>query len=146
MPSPTPTIRLPGRWRRLAVTAAITALFGQFLTGSGAAEPARSPAPRAIAWHSCADAEPDYGTFECGTVKVPMDWNRPQGATVEVAVARHLATDPKKRIGSLLFNPGGPGASGVAWAMAPWEFPSNSPPVSTSWVSTRAASAAVSPR
>ncbi|MGW1675788.1 alpha/beta hydrolase [Streptomyces sp. NPDC002324] len=100
------------------------ALFGQLLTGTGAAEPARTPAPHAIDWQPCPDAETDLGTFECGTVKVPLDWSRPRGATVDVAVARHLADDPKKRIGSLVFNPGGPGGSGVAWAMAPWVFSS----------------------
>ncbi len=44
---------------------------------------------------------------------VPLDWSRPHGPAISLAVMRHLATDPAHRIGSLLLNPGGPGDSGV---------------------------------
>lgn len=40
---------------------------------------------------------------------VPLDHNDPTGPTIEVPVARAEATDPDKRIGVLLVNPGGPG-------------------------------------
>ncbi|MDJ0952582.1 MAG: alpha/beta fold hydrolase [Acidimicrobiia bacterium] len=40
---------------------------------------------------------------------VPLDHDDPTGPTVEVPVARAEATDPDKRIGVLLVNPGGPG-------------------------------------
>ncbi|MEU5978268.1 alpha/beta fold hydrolase [Streptomyces sp. NPDC047315] len=50
-------------------------------------------------------------------MKVPVDWAKPKGATTEVHLVRHRATDPKKRIGALLVNPGGPGASGVESVM-----------------------------
>ncbi|KOG22334.1 proteinase, partial [Streptomyces viridochromogenes] len=56
--------------------------------------------------------------FECATIKVPVDWKRPHGATIDLALARHLATDPGRRIGSLLINPGGPGGSGVDFAFS----------------------------
>ncbi|WP_090930960.1 hypothetical protein [Nonomuraea jiangxiensis] len=52
-------------------------------------------------------------TAECGTLNVPIDWDIPGGATVEMAVARRKATDPAARVGSLVVNPGGPGGSGV---------------------------------
>ncbi|MEV0388395.1 alpha/beta hydrolase [Nonomuraea sp. NPDC050643] len=62
-----------------------------------------------IAWAPCAkDA-----TAECGTLTVPVDWDRPGGETFELALARRKATDPAARVGSLLINPGGPGGSGV---------------------------------
>lgn len=44
------------------------------------------------------------------TVTVPLDWDDPGGATIEIAVARHNAT--RDSMGSMLMNPGGPGGSG----------------------------------
>jgi len=44
---------------------------------------------------------------------VPLDWDRPNGRTINLAVIRHLASKPNQRIGSLLINPGGPGDTGV---------------------------------
>ncbi|MEV4945217.1 alpha/beta hydrolase [Streptomyces sp. NPDC053755] len=51
--------------------------------------------------------------WRCATVTVPLDHARPTGETIPIALIRKEARDPKKRIGSLLFNFGGPGASGV---------------------------------
>jgi pimeloyl-ACP methyl ester carboxylesterase len=44
---------------------------------------------------------------------VPVDWDHPDGNRFDLAVARRTATDPGRRIGSLVFGPGGPGDSGV---------------------------------
>ncbi|MEV0616470.1 alpha/beta fold hydrolase [Nonomuraea sp. NPDC050404] len=62
-----------------------------------------------IAWKPC-EEEP---SVECGTVRVPIDWSKPDGRTIDLALARRKATDPAARIGSVLANPGGPGNSGV---------------------------------
>jgi hypothetical protein len=43
-----------------------------------------------------------------------LDWRHPDGPTITLAVIRHLASRPGQRIGSLFFNPGGPGDSGAA--------------------------------
>ncbi|MCX5393044.1 alpha/beta hydrolase [Streptomyces sp. NBC_00094] len=51
--------------------------------------------------------------WRCATVKVPLDHAKPDGATIPVALVRKEATDRSSRVGSLLFNFGGPGASGV---------------------------------
>lgn len=56
-------------------------------------------------WQPCA------GSFECATLTVPRDWADPEGDSLELAVTRHPAEGA--RIGSLILNPGGPGASGV---------------------------------
>ncbi|GGR42292.1 peptidase [Streptomyces aurantiogriseus] len=109
--------RSQGR-RRLAVGALVTALFGQLLAGTAVAAPSsKTPSPGRIAWQPCASPSGE-GTFECATLKVPVDWKRPHGATIDLALARHLATDPERRIGSLLINPGGPGGSGVGFAFS----------------------------
>ncbi|GAB3403132.1 alpha/beta hydrolase [Flindersiella endophytica] len=54
----------------------------------------------------------------CGTLRVPVDWSRPNGAKIDVAVARRPADDPAHRIGTLFFNPGGPGDGGVRYVIA----------------------------
>ncbi|MGW2328963.1 alpha/beta hydrolase [Streptomyces sp. NPDC001700] len=52
--------------------------------------------------------------WQCATLHVPLDYTKPRGATIGIALIRAKATDPDKRIGSLIFNFGGPGGSGVA--------------------------------
>jgi pimeloyl-ACP methyl ester carboxylesterase len=49
------------------------------------------------------------GDIDHTEITVPLDWDDPTGATIQIAVARHRASNP---IGSLLLNPGGPGGSG----------------------------------
>jgi pimeloyl-ACP methyl ester carboxylesterase len=44
---------------------------------------------------------------------VPLDWDRPNGRTISLALIRHLASKPHERIGTLFINPGGPGDTGV---------------------------------
>ncbi|MEU8782094.1 alpha/beta fold hydrolase [Streptomyces sp. NPDC048637] len=72
---------------------------------------------RSIQWSDCPKAEPSIPApskrTQCGTLEVPVDWAKPDGPTMKIAVARQKATDPKKRIGVLLSNPGGPGTPGV---------------------------------
>ncbi|HEX9336010.1 MAG TPA: alpha/beta hydrolase, partial [Pseudonocardiaceae bacterium] len=41
------------------------------------------------------------------------DYADPTGAVIQIAVIKHPATDPAHRIGSVFFNPGGPGGSGI---------------------------------
>jgi pimeloyl-ACP methyl ester carboxylesterase len=64
-----------------------------------------------IGWGKC------YGQFQCGTLQVPLDYSRPSGPTISLAVVRLPATDPVHRIGSLFLNPGGPGGSGVDYTV-----------------------------
>lgn len=48
---------------------------------------------------------------------VPVDYTDPSRGAIELYVTRHSATDPSKRIGSLLVNPGGPGFGGSDYAL-----------------------------
>lgn len=57
---------------------------------------------------------PGGTVWECSFMDVPLDYAEPDGRTIELALIRGKAKDRKRRIGSLLFNFGGPGASGVA--------------------------------
>lgn len=60
-------------------------------------------------WESCGES------FQCATATVPVDYADPGGETIELALLRSPATG-EERLGSLLVNPGGPGASGVEYA------------------------------
>jgi pimeloyl-ACP methyl ester carboxylesterase len=71
----------------------------------------RVPTPK-LGWYPC------YGNAECATTRLPLDYDKPHGATTLVAVLRVRAKDQKHRIGSLFVNPGGPGGSGTAMAQA----------------------------
>ncbi len=44
---------------------------------------------------------------------MPLDYRKPSGETISIALIRKEARDKDRRIGSLLFNFGGPGGSGV---------------------------------
>ncbi|MEU6971219.1 alpha/beta hydrolase [Kitasatospora aureofaciens] len=59
--------------------------------------------------------------WQCATLKAPLDYAKPGGRTIDLALIRSRAKDEQHRIGSLFFNFGGPGASGVATlpALAP---------------------------
>ena len=92
----------------LAVTAVSVAAVGP----PASAGPAET-GPAAIDWQPCA-AEGAGATAQCATLRLPIDWSDPAGATFDLAIARRTATDPAARIGTLVFGPGGPGDSGVS--------------------------------
>src|SRR3954471_746977 len=66
-----------------------------------------------VAWHKCRGSR----TTECGILHVPVDWADPTGELTTVAVARRPADDPARRIGTLYFNPGGPGDGAVNYVV-----------------------------
>ncbi|MGA0878521.1 MAG: alpha/beta hydrolase [Ilumatobacteraceae bacterium] len=49
------------------------------------------------------------GGLEEARLRVPVDYDNPDGETLEIRVLKRPADDPEQRIGSLLVNPGGPG-------------------------------------
>jgi pimeloyl-ACP methyl ester carboxylesterase len=63
-----------------------------------------------IAWQSCPG---NPANLDCAQVQVPLDWNHPDGPEISLAVARHRASKPNQRIGSLFVNFGGPGVAAV---------------------------------
>lgn len=83
------------------------------------ASPTSSPAPassRPLDWKRC--GAPEGGTapgpaWRCATLDVPLDHARPDGETIGIALIRKAATRKSERLGSMLFNFGGPGGSGV---------------------------------
>ena len=65
-----------------------------------------------LTWLSCG------GPFLCTDVTVPVNYANPGGERIQLSLVKYPATNPKKRLGALLVNPGGPGASGVEYGYA----------------------------
>ena len=63
--------------------------------------PGAPPVP-VLDWRAC-----DSGS-QCATARVPLDYRHPGGAKISLAVIRHLASDPARRLGTLFVNLGGP--------------------------------------
>ncbi len=89
-------------------------------------------------------------TAQCAQVEVPLDYSKPNGRKISIAVSRFKHTDEKNYQGVLFVNPGGPGGSGLAYATSPAGSAASatrtSRPSTTSSASTRAASDPASPR
>jgi pimeloyl-ACP methyl ester carboxylesterase len=75
-------------------------------TSIGGGRGDRATTTSALVWHDCNGGQ-------CATLRVPLDYTRPAGAQIQLALLKVPARDQGRRIGSLLVNPGGPGASGV---------------------------------
>jgi pimeloyl-ACP methyl ester carboxylesterase len=99
-PSPSAVPASPGP---TDVAATATAGSAPAASPSAVAAPSVNPAH----WTDCG------GGFSCAEIRVPRDYAAPTEGYLNVSIIRAAATKPAKRIGSLLVNPGGPGASGV---------------------------------
>ncbi|OJY53122.1 MAG: alpha/beta hydrolase [Pseudonocardia sp. 73-21] len=113
-----------------AVLCAVAALLaGCSRTVAGDASPdLRGSAPvelarfydQVLSWGPCAGFATTPGdrkafadrSFDCARLEVPLDYAEPAGTTASIGVLRQKATGA--RIGSLVVNPGGPGASGMS--------------------------------
>ncbi|MEE1809860.1 alpha/beta hydrolase [Streptomyces sp. BE133] len=107
------------RRRVLSVLLALSASTALAVPGAAAApEPSGATAPASpISWGACPKGDPPYPDpspkAQCATVEVPVDWSKPKGPKTGIFVARYRATDPARRIGVLMSNPGGPGVPGA---------------------------------
>lgn len=89
-------------------------LSGQVSAAQRASEPAPELRPfysQQITWASC----PDRGArVQCASITVPLDYTQPTGRTIELALLRTPAAGQSR--GSIVVNPGGPGAGGLDYA------------------------------
>ncbi len=74
----------------------------------------RAYTPPALNWGSCADARLNARGVQCAMMLVPLDYARPRGTMIKIAVSRKLHTDPDFK-GMIAVNPGGPGGSGLIY-------------------------------
>ncbi|MFD4785684.1 alpha/beta hydrolase [Streptomyces sp. NPDC058459] len=63
-----------------------------------------------LSWRKCGATG-----FECATMKVPLDYDKPGSGDIKLAVSRKKATGKGRPLGSLLVNPGGPGGSAIGY-------------------------------
>ncbi|AIR97009.1 alpha/beta hydrolase [Streptomyces glaucescens] len=94
--------------------AAAGARHGQDREARGVAIAAARAAHQGIDWQDC---PADWGLekpIQCGWVTVPLDYAKPYGKQIEIAVDRIGNTGTRaERQGALVYNPGGPGGSGL---------------------------------
>ena len=100
---------------RLLATAATIALvaIGAVASTAQADQLPRDAASPRITWTPCTDPSLKAHQAECGFVTVPMDYAKPDGATIQLAVSRIKHTVPDRAYqGIMVVNPGGPGGAG----------------------------------
>jgi pimeloyl-ACP methyl ester carboxylesterase len=93
-----------GTRRSAWAAAAVCAFMGVIAPAAGARE---SAAPPALDWQTCGTAP----NITCATAAVPLDYDKPQGQTIKLHLAKSPATDQAHKLGSLFFNFGGPGGT-----------------------------------
>lgn len=86
------------------LSAALAIIFSLSLAGCVSEVSGQDVYTQEVNWTSCEGRK-----FECAQIKVPLDWSKPAGELIELSAVRKTV---KSAIGSLLLNPGGPGASG----------------------------------
>ena len=107
--APTPTAQ---------ASAPASGSLGSSSNSTGSPDGSQSDAPQGlesfysqtIDWKDCSDGT---SPFQCGTVTVPLDYEHPDGRTITIALKKLPASDSNAEHGSLFFNPGGPGVSGI---------------------------------
>ncbi|WP_225828015.1 alpha/beta hydrolase [Streptomyces naphthomycinicus] len=115
----------PIRLRTAALTTTAV-LLSAVLAGCGGGTTGGDLTTQKLDWKDCpapSEAEgggsapsplPNGTDWQCATMKAPLDWSDPKGKTIDLALIRARTSGPaNKRIGSLIFNFGGPGGSGV---------------------------------
>ncbi|WP_172385241.1 alpha/beta hydrolase [Streptomyces sp. MNP-20] len=116
--------RVPHRRARRARRAGVFGVVAATLALAAPADASPGPGPggldryyqQRLHWGSCAEGpgdaqgrELDEAGVRCAGVAVPLDYAKPGGRSIRVAISRLAATDRRHRIGTLLLNNGGPG-------------------------------------
>ena len=116
----------------VVATAAAVLATGALLVPQAQAAPARPAAPAAPVaaavapaaasftpaapvWGACSTKRLKEAKAQCAKIEVPLDYGKPAGTKIKIAVSRVLHTT-KQYQGVMLVNPGGPGGSGLGLA------------------------------
>jgi len=91
-----------------------------------AADASSSFTPKAIKWGKCGIPGFDELGAQCGYLIVPLDYKKPTGTKIKLAVSRikHTVSADKYQ-GVMLTNPGGPGGSGLTLSVLGQYVPHN---------------------
>ena len=111
------TVFMAGLAGVLAATITMTAGHASTTSGTKAVltsyEQALSKYLVKLKWGKC-PASVASAPFQCATAPAPLNYAKPNGTRIELALIRLPAAKPKERIGSLFINFGGPGGAGTA--------------------------------
>jgi len=113
------------RIRRLVVAATVSSALvaGVMSVPAATAVPSRAPTsagytPPPVQWGACTVPRLVDAGAQCGYVVVPLDYDRPNGTKIQLAVSRVMHKTPDAQAqGPMLVNPGGPGGSGLIYAI-----------------------------
>ncbi|MFE9019775.1 alpha/beta hydrolase [Streptomyces sp. NPDC007808] len=116
----------PARTRAAALTATALLLSSVLAGCSDGDSGEQDLTAQELSWEDCpapSQAQGGGGSpsplpggdgWQCATMKAPRDWDDPKGDTIDIELIRaRTSGDENRRIGSLIFNFGGPGGSGV---------------------------------
>src|SRR3954469_20871572 len=110
---------MPRPHARIARVAALALapLVAATAVATASAVPHRPAAPGSgaepgskIRWHRCERQLP--ASLRCGELAVPLDYRHPRAAKIRLGFNRLRAQERRRRVGSLIVNPGGPGGAG----------------------------------
>ncbi|WP_233573894.1 alpha/beta hydrolase [Amycolatopsis panacis] len=102
--------------RSLTMGTVALAIAAGLAPGASAAAPPDTPdsdraATPVLNWSPC-PGENGPMDYDCATARVPLSYRDPTGPQITLALGKRRATDQQHKIGTLFFNPGGPGAIG----------------------------------
>ncbi|MEU6712771.1 alpha/beta hydrolase [Nonomuraea sp. NPDC046802] len=102
--------------RVIRIVAGLAVLVAGVVSADGVASASQEAQAGSVWWQPCPGQPGRSGSssLECATVRVPLDYRAPEGQSIKLAINRIKAKVPRgaDHLGSLLVNPGGPGASG----------------------------------
>lgn len=108
----------------LAVAASTFPAVAQ--ANSGTARTPEKPAVSSVRWGVCASAGLKQRGGQCATIQVPLDYARPHGKKIGLAISRIKHKVPHSKYqGIMLVNPGGPGGSGLTLSVLGEYVPKN---------------------
>ena len=73
---------------------------------------------QALAWQPCPASTPTpsgalpLADYECATLAVPLSYTAPGSPRIQIALGRLPAADQRHKLGTIFYNPGGPGNPG----------------------------------
>lgn len=106
----------------------------QSVPSDGGHRPPSGYSPPPVTWGACSNPTLQSVGAECGMVTVPLDYSRPQGEKIKLAVSRLKHTTPDSEYqGVTLVNPGGPGGSGLIYSVLQQSIP-NGGGLSYDWI------------
>jgi len=117
--TPTPQPRLRGRLAAAVASAAAASLVLAGCSSTSSEPPTQEPTAsvdlsayysQPITWSKCS------GGFQCASFTVPLDYGDPNSSPITIEMLKAPATNPNKRRGAIVVNPGGPGGSGIDFA------------------------------